>query len=101
MHSVILRLCTVLAIASSLILFAADNEAKQRAKGVRELGKGGSEAIPKIEPYLSDPDVDVRVEAVKAIDQIGTQRSLDPLVKATSDNDAEIQIRAIDGLVNF
>jgi HEAT repeat protein len=101
MHSVILRFCAVLAVSSSLALPAADNEAKQRAKGVRELGKGGSEAIPKLEPFLSDPDLDVRLEAVKAIDQIGTQRSLDPLVKATSDNDAEIQIRAIDGLVNF
>ncbi len=29
------------------------------------------------------------------------QRSLDPLIKATRDNDPEIQIRAIDGLVNF
>ena len=26
--------------------------------------KGGSEEIPKIEPYLSDPVLDVRVEAV-------------------------------------
>jgi HEAT repeat protein len=80
---------------------AAQNDPKQRAKIVRELGKGGSEAIPKIEPYLSDPDLDVRVDAVKAIVDIGTQRSLDPLVKATRDNDAEIQIRATDGLVNF
>jgi HEAT repeat protein len=43
----------------------------------------------------------VRREAVKAIVEIGTQRSLDPLVKAASDNDPEIQIRATDGLVNF
>jgi HEAT repeat protein len=78
------------------------DDAKARAKGVRELGKGsGSEAIPKIEPYLADPDVNVRQEAVKAIVSIGTQRSLDPLVKACADNDSEIQIRATDGLVNF
>jgi hypothetical protein len=38
---------------------------------------------------------------VKAIVDIGTQRSLDPLVKATGDIDPEIQIRATDGLVNF
>jgi HEAT repeat protein len=79
----------------------ADN-AKARAKAVREFGKsGGSEIIPKIEPYLSDPDVDVRREAVKALVDIGTQRSLDPLIKAAGDNDPEIQIRATDGLVNF
>ncbi len=78
------------------------DDAKARAKAVREYGKsGGSEIIPKLETYLSDPDVDVRREAVKAIVDIGTQRSLDPLVKATRDNDPEIQIRATDGLVNF
>ena len=78
------------------------DDAKARAKAVREYGKsGGSEIIPKLETYLSDPDVDVRREAVKAIVDIGTQRSLDPLVKATGDIDPEIQIRATDGLVNF
>ncbi len=77
-------------------------EAKARAKAVREYAKsGGSEIIPKLETYLSDPDVDVRREAVKGMVDIGTQRSLDPLVKATADNDPEIQIRATDGLVNF
>jgi HEAT repeat protein len=80
----------------------AADDAKARAKAVREYGKsGGSEIIPKLEPYLSDPDLDVRREAVKAIVDIGTQRSLDPLVKATRDNDPEIEIRATDGLVNF
>lgn len=78
------------------------DDAKARAKAVREFGKsGGSEIIPKLETYLSDPDLDVRREAVKAIVEIGTQRSLDPLVRACSDNDPEIQIRATDGLVNF
>jgi len=79
----------------------AQNDPKSRAKIVRELGKGGSESIARIEPYLTDPDFDVRLEAVKAIVDIGTQRSLDPLIKASNDNDAEIQIRATDGLVNF
>jgi HEAT repeat protein len=77
------------------------DDVKARVKGVRDYGKGGSENIPKIEPYLADTSIDVRLEAVKSIVNIGTQRSLDPLVKATADSDAEIQIRAIDGLVNF
>jgi HEAT repeat protein len=78
------------------------DDAKARAKAVREFGKaGGSETIPKLEPYLSDPDVAVRREAVKAIVEIGTQRSLDPLIKAAGDSDPEIQMRATDGLVNF
>jgi HEAT repeat protein len=81
--------------------WAAQEDAKQRVKAVRDLGKGGSGEISRIEPFLSDPDLDVRLEAVKAITDIGTQTSLNPLIKATSDNDAEVQIRATDGLVNF
>ena len=72
-----------------------------RPKDVRELAKGGSNAIPQLQALLKNQDLDIRVEAVKAIVDIGTQRSLDPLIEATSDADAEIQIRATDGLVNF
>jgi HEAT repeat protein len=79
----------------------AQDDPKQRVKAVHDLGQGGSETIPRIVPYLSDPEVAVRREAVKAIVDIGTQRSLDPLIQATADNDPEIQIRASDGLVNF
>jgi HEAT repeat protein len=96
---------TISIVAGLLLLSAggslAQNDPKSRAKIVRELGKGGSESIARIEPYLTDPDFDVRLEAVKAIVDIGTQRSLDPLIKASNDNDTEIQIRATDGLVNF
>lgn len=87
-------------LAAALSLYAQDDP-KQRAKIVRELSKGGSDSIAKIEPYLSDPVLDVRIEAVKAIADIGTQRSLDPLIKALNDSDPEVQIRATDGLVNF
>src|SRR5215212_2866083 len=72
-----------------------------RAKDVRELAKSGSNAIPQLAALLKNPELEVRVEAVKAIVDIGTQRSLDPLIEATSDPDAEIQMRAADGLVNF
>jgi HEAT repeat protein len=77
------------------------SDAKQRSKAIRELAKQGSESIPKITPYLADPDLPVRIEAVKALVDIGTQYSLEPLIKASLDNDPEMQIRATDGLVNF
>src|SRR5437879_4687236 len=77
------------------------DDAKQRVKNIKDLAKGGSESIPKIAAFLSDSETGVRIEAVKAIVEIDTQRSLDPLVKATADNDAEIQTRASNGLVNF
>src|SRR6267142_363269 len=72
-----------------------------RPKDVRELAKGGSNAIPQLQALLKNQDLNIRIEAVKSIVDIGTQRSLDPLIEATSDSDAEIQIRATDGLVNL
>lgn len=80
---------------------APAGDAKARAKAIRELAKQGSTAIPGISRYLTDPETEVRVEAVKALVDIGTQYSLDPLIKATADNDPEVQIRAAEGLVNF
>jgi HEAT repeat protein len=74
---------------------------KQRISRIRDLGKRGGEAIPALAEYLNDGDRDIRVEAVRAIVKIDGEGSLTPLVKATHDNDAEIQIRATDGLVNF
>ena len=72
-----------------------------RPKDVREIAKAGSTAIPRLQELLKDPSLDVRVETVKQLTAIGTQRSLDPLILATQDNDPEMQIRATDGLVNF
>src|SRR5580698_7013049 len=72
-----------------------------RPKDVREMGKGGADAIPKLAALLRNPDFEIRLEAVKQIAEIATQYSLDPLIQATRDSDAEIQIHATDGLVNF
>jgi HEAT repeat protein len=74
---------------------------KQRVKSIHELAKEGSPAIPKIAPYLQDDALEVRIEALETIVSLGTQYSLDPLIEATKDPDAEMQIRATDGLVNF
>ncbi len=79
----------------------AQDAAKDRARAARELGRQGSESIPRLQPYLADNDLEVRLEAVKALVEIGTQHSLEPLLAATRDIDPEIQIRATDGLVNF
>ena len=54
----------------------APGDARARAKAVRDYGKqGGSAIIPKLATYLSDPDLDVRVEAVKAIVDLDTVQS--------------------------
>jgi HEAT repeat protein len=72
-----------------------------RPKDVREIGKGGSSALPRLQELLKNSNTDVRVEAVKQITNIGGLPSLDALVLATRDNDPEVQIQATDGLVNF
>jgi HEAT repeat protein len=90
-------------IATALILLASAAAAQEtmRPKDVRELAAGGSANMPRLRELLKNPNVEIRREAVKAIVEIGTQHSLDPLIQATADNDAEVQIRATDGLVNF
>ena len=87
----------VLLVVSAALLPAQD----VRPKDVREMAKAGSSAIPQLQDLLKNPDAGVRIEAVRQITEIGTARSLDPLILATRDNDPEVQIRATDGLVNF
>lgn len=102
-------LCSLRVIASSVCLISlvafGQNEgaysANQRITRIRDLGKRDSQAIPALAQNLGDPNREIRIEAVKAIVKIGTEASLDPLIKATHDNDAEVQIRAVDGIVNF
>ncbi len=72
-----------------------------KPKDVREIAKGGSSAIPKLTEFLKNPASDIRAEAVKQLTEVGTAASLDPLIQATTDNDPQIQILAVDGLVNF
>jgi HEAT repeat protein len=76
-------------------------DTRQRARAVRDMAAQGQDAVPKIAAYLKDIDITVRLEAVKALDDIGGPRTADALVEAARDNDPEIQIRAADGLVNI
>jgi HEAT repeat protein len=80
--------------------FAQTADQKAAIQQIRELGKRDNSALPALTAYLSNGDTTIRLEAVKAIVKVGSMRSLDPLVKATHDIDSEIQIRAIDGIVN-
>ena len=83
---------------AALLLISTASAQDVRPKDVREIGKGGSGAIPRLTELLKNPSTDVRVEVVKQLTDI---RALDALLLATRDNDAEVQIRATDGLVNF
>jgi HEAT repeat protein len=83
---------------AAFLLIASAAAQDVRPKDVREVGKGGSAAIPHLTEFLKDPSTDVRVEAVK---QLTAARALDALILATRDNEAEVQMHATDGLVNF
>ena len=83
---------------AALALIASLSAQDVRPKDVREIGKGGSSAIPQLTEFLKNPKTDVRVEAVR---QLTAARALDTLIQATHDNDADVQIEATDGIVDF
>jgi HEAT repeat protein len=74
---------------------------KEQISRIRDLGKRDAGAIPALSAYLSNPNGDVRLEAVRAIVRIGGEDSLTPLVEATKDKNPDVQMEATDGLVNF
>jgi HEAT repeat protein len=87
-------------VALVLIASASAQEVRPdvHPKDVREIGKGGSAAVPQLTEFLKSPGTEVRVEAVK---QLTEARALDALVLACKDDEPEVEIRATDGLVNF
>lgn len=95
-----MRTCALILLASALFA-QAPADSREKIKTARATVKVGASAIPQLDPLLMDTDVEVRREAVKALAAIGTQHGLDLLVRSTRDGDAEIQIRAVDALVNF
>jgi len=72
-----------------------------KPKDVREIGKDGAPALPKLREILKDPDPRNRAEAARVIGEIGTAQSIDLLLEALRDNHPDVQIRATDALVNF
>ena len=102
MNALVLRLVVGSLVIAGL-LAGQDNRAttNERILRIRELGKRNPAVLPALAQYLTDPNTDIRIEAVKSIVRIGTERSLDPLVQATKDKNEEVQIRATDGIVNF
>lgn len=75
--------------------------AAQSTREIRALVKDGSPAIPELAEYLKNPDLKIRTEVVKGLVDIGGPKTIDPLIEATHDNDGQLQVRAVDGLVNI
>lgn len=96
-----MRLLAALLLPLCLVLAQDQSGSKEKIKAARAAVKSGPAGIAQLDPLLLDQDVEVRREAVKSLAAIGTQHGLDLLVRSTRDGDAEIQIRAVDALVNF
>jgi HEAT repeat protein len=92
-----------LMLVPSLVLGQSEEgySSNQRIQRIRQLAKTTPQAIPTLAEYLKDQNTDIRIDAVKAITKLGSEASLDPLIQGTKDNDSEVQIRSVDGLVNF
>lgn len=73
----------------------------QTLKEVKSAAKQGSQGIPVLTQALQSTDLSIRIEAVRQLTSVGGKDSITPLIQATRDADAEVQIRATDGLVNF
>jgi HEAT repeat protein len=89
-------------VAHAQVEGLSDPQPKQRIRAIKQLADTKeARFIPELARVLKDPVLDVRLEAVSAITQIGTQDSLEPLMSATRDASPEMQVAAVDGLVNF
>lgn len=79
---------------------SAPADPKDRVRAVRDLAKR-EDPVPAISAYLRDPAVEVRMEAVRRLNEIGGARVVSGLVTATADPDPEVQIHATDGLMDI
>ena len=84
-----------------IALLAVFQALAQTPKDVRAVAKQGPSSIPTVAQYLNSASVDTRIETVKQLIALGGKDTIEPLIRATRDGDAEVQIRATDGLVNF
>ena len=78
-----------------------DSDPKERIRLIRESAKKYGEGVPEIAAYIRDPDLSVRLEAALRLADIGGPRTLSPLITLSADPDPEIQLIAVDGLVNI
>lgn len=91
-------LCAFIAVAQPL---GIENDPKERIRTIRDLARQFGEGIPGIETYVHDPEINVRLEAVNRLNDIGGPRTLNALITLTADSDPEVQLKAIDGIVSI
>jgi HEAT repeat protein len=98
------RLTTIFLLSITLVAAQptppASSDPRERIRTIRELGKLGDEGIAGIAAHIPDPTAEVRVEVVKTLNSIGGPRTIPSLARLSADADAEVQIHAVDGLIN-
>ena len=90
-------------ISSQLLFSQIQGDTKQRARTAHDLGKQGELGHRQTQrPLCTDTDVRAFVprRSESRLVDIGGPKTVDLLVQAAHDADAEIQIRSTDGLVN-
>jgi HEAT repeat protein len=99
----VVKLATILLLSSALLSAqtAAPADPKQRAASARDAAKQGVDGIPVLTTLSRDASIEVRVEAVKQLNTVGGPRTLNALTVAANDADPEVQMHAIDGLINI
>ena len=86
----------------TLPLFLNANNRNVRKKGTMLLGEFKiSEAVPELLLALEDPDAEVRVAAVIALNHIHDESVVDKIAQKLSDDDYSVQQAAIYALENF
>ena len=96
-----MRLITISLLSITLAVAQPAPDPKDRVRAVRELARLGDDAIAGISAYIPDPAAEVRVEVTKRLNDIGGPHTLPALVRLSADADGEVQINAIDGLINI
>ena len=87
-------------IAAGILCFSSLLSA-QSPKDIRDAVSHRQLSAAQLAGYMNSTDDGVRYEAVKGLTEIGTAEVVDPLIRATHDNNADVQARAVTGLVNF
>ncbi len=97
------KIATIFLLSSALLSAqpAAPADPKQRIAAAKEAVKQGVDGIPVLTTFSLDASAEVRLEAAKRLNEIGGPRTMGALAVLSRDADPEIQIHAIDGLINI
>lgn len=88
--------------ANPLIEQLKSPDANDRARAAKELGKAGDvSAVPPLATALADSSDKVRREVILALSEIRQPETLDPLIRATRDSDADVRALAVQALVGY